>query len=110
MCASHSGEWNTNKKGEEIMPKPKTEYEKLIHVCDILASRPDIDYIIPKELLEILGEDTGEDLHDINEYVLPFGKHKGQTLHSVLAEDPGWIEWAKNEIKQEPLKTLLKSL
>lgn len=110
MCASHSGEWNTNKKGEEIMPKPKTEYEKLIHVCDILASRPDIDYIIPKELLEILGEDTGEDLPDIDEYILPFGKHKGQTLRSVLAEDPGWIEWAKKEIKQEPLKTLLKSL
>lgn len=110
MCASHSGEWNTNKKGEEIMPKPKSEYEKLIHVCDILASRPDIDYIIPKELLEILGEDTGEDLPDINEYVLPFGKHKGQTLHNILAEDPGWVEWAKKEIKQEPLKTLLKSL
>jgi len=110
MCAAHSGEWNKNKKGKEIMPKPRNEFEKLIHECDILASRPDLDYKIPEELLEILKEDAGEDLPDINEYKLPFGKHKGQTLPEIQMEDPGWITWAKSEMKKEPIKSLLKEM
>lgn len=110
MCAAHSGEWNKNRKGEEIMPKPSTKAEKLIHECDILASRPDLDYVIPDELLKILGEDKGEDLPDINTYVIPFGKHKGQTLKEIQMEDPGWITWAKENIEREPVRTLVRSM
>lgn len=37
---SHSGKWNTkyNSK-EEIIPKPKTNIEKLVHLADYIASR-----------------------------------------------------------------------
>ena len=107
LCASHSGQWNTNKKGEEIMPKPKSDSEKMVHECDILSSRPDLDYAIPEELLEILGEDTGEDLPSVEEYRLPFGKHKGKTWIEINNEDPSYVEWAKENMTFEPAKTLV---
>lgn len=38
--ASHMGEWNTDfKSKKEILPKPKTDTEKFVHLCDYLASR-----------------------------------------------------------------------
>lgn len=54
MCERHSGQWNTNKQGVAIMAKPELDREIFIHECDILSSRADIDWIIPKELQEIL--------------------------------------------------------
>lgn len=43
MIASHMGEWNKDKNGNEIMLKPKTKYEKFVHICDYLASRQYLD-------------------------------------------------------------------
>ena len=108
MCASHSGQWNKNRRGDPIMPKPRNNYEKLIHECDIMASRPDIDYIIPDELKSILKEDIKPE--DPAEFVLNFGKHKGKTLAQVKDEDPSWIEWAKENIQREPVAGLLKAM
>lgn len=111
MCASHSGEWNKNRKGEEIMPKPRNPYEKLIHECDILSSRPDIDFIIPKELKQVIANELdGSDETKPEEYVLNFGKHKGKTLAQVKDEDPSWIEWAKDNIDREPVASLLAKI
>lgn len=42
MCiiSSHMGQWNTDyKTGEQIMPKPTTEMQYFVHMCDYLASR-----------------------------------------------------------------------
>lgn len=40
MCvASHMGQWNTNKYSDEILPLPKTDMEKYVHLCDYIASR-----------------------------------------------------------------------
>lgn len=36
--ASHMGQWNTSKSGKEILPKPKTEMEKFVHMCDFLSA------------------------------------------------------------------------
>jgi hypothetical protein len=36
---SHMGSWNTDKQGNEIMPKPVTKHQKLLHLIDYLASR-----------------------------------------------------------------------
>lgn len=41
---SHMGEWNKNKSGKEIMPKPQTKMEKFVHLCDYLASRKYLEY------------------------------------------------------------------
>lgn len=111
MCISHSGQWNKNRKGDVIMPKPKNKYEKLIHECDIIASRPDIDYIIPEELKKILGENKVEEsIKDPSDYVLKFGKHSGKTLGQVKEEDPSWIVWAKENIKNGVVAKLIQEI
>ena len=108
-CEAHSGQWNTDRSGKEIMKKPTTAAEKFVHECDILASRADIDWIIPDELREIL---TGVkvELPDPETYVITFGKHKGETLKEIVEEDRQYIDWMKENIDREPLKTLLKEI
>lgn len=42
--ASHMGEWNYDyKTKKEVLPKPKTEMQKFVHLCDYLASRKCIE-------------------------------------------------------------------
>lgn len=42
--ASHMGQWNTSyKTGEEILPKPISDLEQFVHLCDYLASRKFLD-------------------------------------------------------------------
>lgn len=108
-CEAHSGQWNTNRSGEEIMKKPTTAAEKFVHECDILASRADLDWIISDELKEILTGVKAE-LPDPETYVLTFGKHKGETLKEIAEEDSQYIDWMKENIDREPLKTLLKEI
>ena len=36
---SHMGEWNKDYDGNIILPKPKTKYEKFVHMCDYIASK-----------------------------------------------------------------------
>lgn len=110
MCLTHSGEWNTSKSGAEIMPKPRNDMELFIHECDILSSRADIDWIIPQEFKDILEEVEKNNLPDINEYRLNFGKHEGKTLPEILALDKGYIVWAKENIRREPVASLLQQL
>ena len=43
MIASHMGEWNTNPYSDVILPVPSNKYEKMVHMCDMLASRKFID-------------------------------------------------------------------
>lgn len=39
---SHMGQWNKDKAGNEILPKPVTESERFTHLCDYLSSRRNI--------------------------------------------------------------------
>jgi len=39
IIASHMGPWNKDYDGNEVLPVPKTKYEKFVHMCDYLASR-----------------------------------------------------------------------
>lgn len=43
VVESHMGGWNTNYKGEEILPIPTNKYQKFVHMCDYLASRKFLD-------------------------------------------------------------------
>ena len=110
MCLTHSGEWNKSRSGKIIMPEPRNSREFFIHECDILASRVDLDYIIPDELKTILGDSVKPDILDINTYVISFGKHSGKTLLQIAETDPGYIAWAKENITREPVKTLLSQI
>jgi hypothetical protein len=42
--ARHMGKWNTNDKGETILPRPYNEYDKLVHLADYIASRKYINF------------------------------------------------------------------
>lgn len=39
LILSHMGQWNTDRMGRELMPKPCSEAAKFVHLCDYLASR-----------------------------------------------------------------------
>ena len=80
------------------------------HECDILASRADLDYIIPNELKVLLGENVKVELPDIDTYVITFGKHSGKTLPQIAEVDPGYISWAKENMTREPVRTLLMQM
>lgn len=110
MCEAHSGEWNKNRSGQIIMSEPRNAREFFIHECDILASRADLDYIIPDELKELLEQNTKVELPDIDTYKLPFGKYKGHTLPEIAEIDSGYITWAKENMTKEPLKSLVAQM
>lgn len=38
LISSHMGQWNTDNKNN-VLPKPITEAQKFVHMCDYLASR-----------------------------------------------------------------------
>lgn len=40
--------------------------------------------------------------------VIPFGKHKGETVRKVLDEDPGYLEWLMDNTKTTKFYTGLK--
>ena len=102
---SHMGQWNTEKKSSTILPKPIDEYQYFVHLADYLASRKDLTVAFDG------WEQPKAELPDINEYIIPFGKkHKGHKLIDVAKSDPGWIEWAKENVTSEPLASLVKQL
>lgn len=118
-CESHSGQWNTDRKGNVIMPKPRNDAEFFIHECDILSSRVDLDMIIPKELKDILfqiasknGETTEKEIKSDDkgdDFKISFGKHAGKTLKEIEQTDFDYITWLKQQSwVKEPLKTYLK--
>lgn len=39
MINSHMGEWNKDYDGNEILEKPKSKYERFVHMCDYLSSQ-----------------------------------------------------------------------
>ena len=43
MISSHMGEWNTNQYSDVVLPIPSNKYEKMVHMCDMLASRKFLD-------------------------------------------------------------------
>ena len=100
--ASHSGEWTTNKRSKIILPSPETLVQELVHTSDYIASRGDIHILFENEEKKPV-------LPDVNEYKLNFGKHKDKTIPEIAAEDRGWLVWALDNIKREPLLTLIKN-
>ena len=111
MTESHSGEWNKSRSGKVIMSEPRNPREFFIHECDLLASRVDIDYIIPEELKQLLEENAQIKLPDIDTYRIDFGKkHNGELILDVLKSDRQYLVWCKENINKEPFQTILGKL
>lgn len=107
MAERHSGEWTNNKRSTVVLPEPENEMEILVHECDILSSRPDIDMQPSEYLKSVLGEEP-EDLPDVNTYRFDFGKMKGLTIPEIAEKDITYLYWAEQEMTRQPAATLIK--
>ena len=45
LVASHMGQWTTTRWSDVVLPKPETDAQKFVHMCDYLASRKFLEYI-----------------------------------------------------------------
>ena len=109
---SHMGQWSTDKRSSVVLPVPEADYQALVHMCDYLASRKDIEVLFDgaKQDIGASRPDIQPEKPDIHTWTLPFGKYKGMTLFDVQAENPGYIEWAKNNLTSEPIRSLLAEM
>ena len=101
---SHMGEFTSSKRSKIVLPKPQSDIQKFVHMCDYLASRKDIEVLFADE------ESTKLEIPSLNEYVFTFGKHNGEKLIDVANSDPGYIAWTKENLSKEPVKSLLSQI
>lgn len=107
MCERHSGEWTTSKRSQVVLPEPENEMERMIHMCDILSSRNNIDMPIPDYLRDIFN-DIEEEIEFDENYVLDFGQYKGQKLIDVYELKPDYIDWCENNIHKFDVVNMIK--
>lgn len=101
--SSHSGEWTTSKRSKTVLPSPQNLIQELVHLSDYIASRNDIHILFEED-------EAKPQLPDPNEYMLNFGKHNGKSLTYVFNNHRDYLEWCKENIKREPLMSLIKVL
>lgn len=109
MCERHSGEWTISKKSQVILPEPETEMERMIHMCDILSSRNNIDMQPPEYLRDIFADITTVVEFDEN-YTLSFGKYAGQRLIDVYNKRPDYVDWMENNISKREVLAMIKAM
>ena len=111
MCERHSGEWISSKRSKIILPEPETEMEILVHECDILSSRSDIDMQPSEYLRDIFdGEQPKTQTHNINEYVIDFGKYKGTKLIDLYKQDKSYCMWLKENSFKKEIVEIIKQI
>jgi hypothetical protein len=99
LCETHMGEWTTQKNQKNVLEEPKTDLQKLIHMCDYLSSRHDIEFHFEK---------TEEVQINPLTYKLTFGKHLGQTLEEIANEHRDYLEWLVENVHREPVNSIVK--
>ena len=100
----HMGQWNTDKRSSVVLPKPTDKYQKLLHICDYLASRKDIEM----QFDNILSAQPEQKFED---YRFTFGKYKGELLTKVAAEHRDYLVWMNGNLKMnELLNTFVKKI
>lgn len=93
---SHMGQWNTNKhEPNVVLPKPKTEMQKIVHLADYLASRKDIDVSFIDDGYAYAPIEPGD-------FKLTFGKHAGSMLKDIPKD---YLKWLVGTELKEPLRT-----
>lgn len=109
MCERHSGEFTISKRSDVVLPEPENEMERMIHMCDILSSRNNIDMLPPEYLKEIFGDADTTIEFDEN-YVMPFGQFKGVKLIDVYKSKPDYVEWLENNISKREVLNMIKAM
>ena len=102
--ASHMGQWNTDRKSSVVLDKPKDGYQFFVHLADYLASRKDL--IMAFDNTEI----PQPNANNVNDYVVTFGKHKGEKLVDVFNSDHSYCMWLKENSYQRDIVEMIKQL
>ena len=87
---THMGQWNKNGKNSKFKPleKPQTDAQKLLHLCDFLSSRKEVD--LSKYLFS---ENENLTAEDVKASKITFGKYKGETYGNVFEKDAQYLDW-----------------
>lgn len=109
MCERHSGEWTSSKRSKVVLPEPENDMEIMIHECDILSSRNNIDMQPPEYLKEIFSDMVPQVTFD-PEYKIPFGKHSGRRLIDVYKAAPNYIAWCEENIHRSDFQQMIKAM
>ena len=102
--SKHMGQWNTDKKTNEELPKPNNKFARMVHVADYLASRKCLamdfsDYTMEQAPLEF----------DEN-YTLTFGKHANKRLIDVYKSAPDYVAWMEENIRKTDVVNMIKAM
>lgn len=52
LVASHSGQWTSSPRSSVVLPKPENDERFLIHLCDYISSRSNLDMIYDEETIK----------------------------------------------------------
>ena len=109
MCERHSGEFVGSKKSRLVLPEPCNDMERMIHMCDILSSRNNLDMPIPDYLRDIF-DDIEEEIKFDENYVLDFGQFKGSKMVDIYATNPDYLDWCENNIHKFEVVAMIKAM
>lgn len=100
---SHMGQWCSDKKTGVELPKPKDEYQKLVHLADYLASRKTLT--MDFENIEAPRVESKPE-----DYVLTFGKHKGEKLIDLCRSGDDYVTWMEENIGRRDVQDAIKAV
>ena len=113
--SSHMGQWNTDyRTKKEILPKPQTEIQKFVHLCDYLASRKYLEFNFGDNYYTPGGKKT--DLELVIEQIIEVCKKKikegcdRNVLYSVIADNNGGVKNPNSITEIETATTVLNKL
>lgn len=106
VIESHMGQWNTDKRNPGVvLPKPTDNAQIILHLADYLASRKDIEVKFDNIANEEKTLPTNPE-----DFVMPFGKHKGMKLGDMIEEDQDYMVWCCGNLSDGIAKTLMTEM
>lgn len=100
---SHMGSWNVDKKTGECLPKPEDLHQELVHLADYLASRKPLT-------MDFENIETHRVESKPEEYVLTFGKHKGEKLIDLYRSGDDYVVWIEENITRPDVQAAIKAI
>ena len=109
VISTHMGAFNTDKRHPNIiLPKPIDKYQIIVHLADYLASRKDIE--VKFDDLQNTTSNEENTQVDPKEYIMPFGKHKGEKIGDLIATDKDYLYWCCANISDGTAKSMMIQL
>lgn len=100
---SHMGQWNVDRKTGECLPKPEDLHQELVHLADYLASRKPLT-------MDFENIETPRVESKPEEYVLTFGKHKGEKLIDLYRSGDDYMVWMEENITRPDVQAAIKAI